>query len=236
MKTIMNLIKMDFAICKKTMLIMTVSMTAAGIVCLFYFTPLLLSLFVVGSTSVVSTVFAVENKSNMEFFYGCLPIQKSQYIIARSLTCLLVLAVPSIISLIFTQLGIHFSLCKNEDIQLIMELANQYQTLTLCAMIMLGLMGGANLLLVSFIGKLESREIMEVLLLLGEAFIMGAVLFVVKGIFFDGDNQDFFNAFIKMLSKHELPSCILLVCIGVIFLFLCSFISIRIVKARTVKP
>lgn len=234
MKTITNMIKMDLAICRKTMLIMIVSMIIAGVVCLFYFTPLLLSLFVVGATAVVSTIFAVENKSNMEFFYGCLPIQKSQYVISRSLTCLLVLAIPSIISLIFTQLGIHFSLCRNEDIELIMELAGQYQMPILCSMIMLGLMGGANLLLVSFAGKLESREMMEVLLLLGEGLIIGAILFVIKEFSFNGDEQKFYDAFIKMISKHETASCILLVCIGIMFLFICSLISIKIMKTRTV--
>lgn len=238
MKTITNMIKMDLAICKKAMLIMTLSMIVAGIGCLFYFTPLLLSFFVVGSTAVVSAIFAVENKSNMEFFYGCLPIQKSHYVLSRSITCLLVLAVPSIISLIFTQLGMHFSFCKNEEVQLIMQSAEPYQMQMpiLCSVIMLGLIGGANLLLASFVGKLESREMMEVLLLLGEALIVGVILFVLKAIFFNGNHQEFFTAFIKMISKHELASCILLICTGVLFLFLCSLICIKIMKNRTASP
>lgn len=236
MKTITNMIKMDLAICKKAMLIMTLSMIVAGIGCLFYFTPLLLSFFVVGATAVVSAIFAVENKSNMEFFYGCLPIQKSHYVLSRSITCLLILAVPSIISLIFTQLGMHFSLCKNEEVQLIIQSVEPYQMLILCSMIMLGFIGGANLLLASFIGKLESREMMEVLLLLGEALIIGVILFVLKAIFFNGDYQEFFTVFVKMISKHELASCILLICTGILFLFLCSLICIKIMKNRTASP
>ena len=66
MSGVINVIKMDMAICRKSMIIMMVSMLAAGAGCLFFLTPMLLGFFVVGSTAVVSAIFMVESKSNME--------------------------------------------------------------------------------------------------------------------------------------------------------------------------
>ena len=232
MKTIINVMKMDFAICKKAMLIMMVSMVIVGAVCLFYFTPLLTGFFVVGATAVVSAIFAVESKSNMEYFYGCLPIRKSEWVIGRSLTCLLVLAAPSAVSLIFTWLGTTFSLSKNEEIKYLMELTGQYQMLILCGFIMIGFLGGTNLLLACFAGKLESREMLEVLLLLLEAVIVGGVFVGVKEFFFDGNEQEFTAYLTELVSNHETASCILLISAGIVFLFICSLVSIKIMKAR----
>ena len=234
MNSVINIIKMDMAICKKSMILLTLSMLIAGIVCLFFLTPLLLGLFVVGSTAVVSAIFAVENKSYMEFFYGCFPIRKWEYVVGRSLTCFLVMVIPAIISIIFVQIGMRFSLCQIEDIRTIMEAADQYQMIIICAMIMLGFIGGANLLLASFAGKIESRELLEVLLLLLEGIIVGIIMFVVQKTLYHGDMEKFMNAFRKLFSDHELLSCILLILIGLIVLMAGSLLSLKMVQRKRV--
>lgn len=228
MNSVVNVIKMDMAICRKSMAIMTVSMLAAGIGCLFFLTPLLLSFFVVGSTAVVSAVFAVEGKSNMDIFYGCFPIQRWEYIIGRSLTCFFVMAIPAIISIIFIQIGIRFSLCQIEEVKLIMETMEPYQMIIICAMIMIGFIGGANLLMVSFAGKLESREMLEVILLLLEALVVGIVMFLIQKIFYDGDMQEFTNTLSQWVLNHKGTSCTLFIFTGVIVLIAGTMISIKI--------
>lgn len=232
MDSVVKIIKMDMVICRKSMIIMTFCMLAAGIVSLFFFTPLLLGFFVVGSTAVVSAIFAVENRSNMEFFYGCFPIRKWEYIVGRSLTCLLVIIIPSIISIAFIQIGMRFSLCRIEEVRIIMETAGQYQMIVICSMIMLGFLGGANLLLAAFIGKVESREILEVILLLLEGLFVGIIVFFIQKVIYHGDVQAFLNAFGKMFSNYELISCILLISVGVIALIAGALISLKIVKRK----
>lgn len=232
MNSVVNIIKMDMAICKKSMIIMTISMLVAGIGCLFFLTPLLLGFFVVGSTAVVSAIFAVEGKSNMEFFYGCFPIQKWEYIVGRSLTCFLVMAIPSIISIIFIQIEMRFSLCRIEEVRLIMEETEKYQMILICAMIMVGFIGGTNLLLAAFMGKVESREMLEVILLLIEGLFGGIIVFLIQKIAYDGDTQAFLKAFRKLLSDHEQTSCILLILIGLIVLIAGTLISLKIVPKK----
>lgn len=227
MNTVKNIIKMDMAIGKKSMLILMLSMLVVGTGCLFFFTPLLLGFFVVGSTAVVSAIFSVESKSDMEFFYGCLPIRRWEYVVARSLSCFLILAVPSVISIIFVQIGMHFSLCRFEEVRIVLELFDHQQMIILCGMIMLGFIGGANLLLVSFAGKLEYREMMEVLLLLFEALLLGLVMLIIQKVFYHGSNQKFINAFQQMITNHETISCILFIAIGFVFLIICTIASLK---------
>lgn len=232
MKSIINIIKMDMAICRKSMIIMTFSMLIAGIGCLFFLTPLLLGLFVVGSTAVVSAIFAVEGKSNMDFFYGCFPIQKWEYVIGRSLTCLLVMTVPSVISIVFILIGKHFSSYRIEEIRIVMEAVEPYQMLIICAMIMIGFIGGANLLLAAFIGKVESREMLEVILLLVEALLIGGVIFFIQKVIYHGDMQAYLNALTQIFSKHKPASCILLIAVGLIALIVCTLLSVKMVQRK----
>lgn len=232
MNSVMNVIKMDMAICRKSMVIMTISMLVVGIACLFFFTPLLLGFFVIGSTAVVSAIFAVEGKSNMEFFYGCFPVRKWEYIVGRGLTCLLVMAIPAIISIVFIQIGMHFSLYQSEDVRIIMEMIEPYQMLIICALIMLGFVSGANLLLAAFVGKVESREIFEVILLLLEALFVSIIMFFIQKVFYHDDRQAFLNAFTQLLSDHELVSCILFILIGLIGLMAGTIISLKIIQSR----
>lgn len=234
MNSIINIIKMDMAICKKSMILLTLSMLIAGAGCLFFLTPLLLGLFVVGSTAVVSAIFAVENKSYMEFFYGCFPIRKWEYVVGRSLSCFLIMAIPAIISIVFVQIGTHFSLCQIEDIRIIMEAAGQYQMIIICAMIMIGFIGGANLLLASFAGKIEARELLEVLLLLLEAIVVGIIMFVIQKTLYHGDMEKFMNAFRKLVSDHELLSCILLILTGLIVLMSGTLLSLKMVQRKQI--
>lgn len=232
MNSVINIIKMDMAICRKSMVIMTLSMIIAGIGCLLFLTPLLLGFFVVGATAVVSAIFAVEGKSNMEFFYGCFPIQKREYVMGRSLTCLLVMAVPSVISIVFMLIGKHFSLCQIEEIRLIMDATKSYQMIIICAMIMLGFIGGANLLLAAFIGKVESREMLEVILLLLEALLIGAIVFLIQKTAYHGDMQAFLTACTQIFSKHKLTSCILLIAVGFIALIASTVLSVKMVQKK----
>lgn len=232
MNSVINIIKMDMAICRKSMVIMTLSMIIAGIGCLLFLTPLLLGFFVVGATAVVSAIFAVEGKSNMEFFYGCFPIQKREYVMGRSLTCLLVMAVPSVISIVFMLIGKHFSLCRIEEIRLIMDTTKSYQMIIICAMIMLGFIGGANLLLAAFIGKVESREMLEVILLLLEALLIGAIVFLIQKTVYHGDMQAFLTACTQIFSKHKLTSCILLIAVGFIALIASTVLSVKMVQKK----
>lgn len=111
-------------------------------------------------------------------------------------------------------------------------LQKKYQLQMMCGMIMLGFIGGANLLLVSFTGKLESREILEVLLLLFESIIVGAILFGVSKIRFHGKSNDLFHALSQIFSKHEVLSSLSLIGIGVIFLFLSTILSIKMVQKK----
>lgn len=230
MNSVIKIIKMDMAICKKSMILMILSMLVAGIGCLFFLTPLLLGFFVVGSTAVVSSIFAVEGKSNMEFFYGCFPIRKREYVIGRSLTCLLVMAVPSLISIVFVLIGMRLPLCQTEEVRILMETMGPYQMMIICAMIMLGFWGGANLLLAAFIGKVESREMLEVLLLLVEALFVGAVLFVIQKAFYHGDQQALSAALLRFASDHQTLACILLVLTGLIVLTAGTMISLKLVR------
>lgn len=232
MNNIVNIVKMDMAICRKSMLIMILSIVLFGIGCLFFLTPLLLGFFVVGATAVVSSVFSMESKSNMEFLYGCFPIKKWEHVVGRSLTCLIVLAIPSVISVLFVWIGMHTSLCRIEETRIIMETTENYQMLIIFAMIMLGLIGGANLLLASFAGKLESREIMEVLLLLFDAGIAGIILFVIQRTVFHGDYQEMLTVLGRIISSHEYISCLLFVCIGLVFLIICTIISIKGIQKK----
>lgn len=232
MNSVINIIKMDMAICRKSIVIMTLSMIIAGIGCLLFLTPLLLGFFVVGATAVVSAIFAVEGKSNMEFFYGCFPIQKWEYVMGRSLTCLLVMAVPSVISIVFMLIGKHFSLCQIEEIRLIMDATKSYQMIIICAMIMLGFIGGANLLLAAFIGKVESREMLEVILLLLEALLIGAIVFLIQKTAYHGDMQAFLTACTQIFSKHKLTSCILLIAVGFIALIASTVLSVKMVQKK----
>lgn len=234
MKCVINVIKMDMAICKKAMLAMVGSMLIAGAGCLFFLTPLLLGFFVVGSTAVVSAIFAVENKSNMEFFYGCFPIRKWEHVVGRSLTSLLVMAIPSMISIVFVQIGMRFSLCRTEEMRILMEAVGQYQMIAVCGMIMLGFIGGANLLLASFAGKIESREMAEVILLLAEALLIGIIVFVIQKTVYHGDTQAFLSALGKLVSDHELLSCILLLLTGIIALLAGTLLSIKIVSRKRI--
>lgn len=232
MNSVIKIIKMDMTICRRSMTIMILSMLAAGVGCLFFLTPLLLGFFVVGSTAVVSSIFTVEDKSNMEFFYGCFPIKKWEHIIGRSLTCLFVMAVPSLISVIFILIGGQFSLCRVEEMRVIMEVTKPYQMMIACAMIMLGFWGGANLLLASFAGKAESREMCEVLFLLVEALLVGAVLFVVQKVFYHGDQQAFLNALKSFATSHQTSACILMLVTGLIVLALGAMISLKLARKK----
>lgn len=229
MSTVGKMIRMDMAVCRKAMIILTVSMLLAGICCLFFFTPLLLGLFVVGSTAVVSAIFSVEAKSNMEFFYGCFPVRRWEYIVGRGATCLFVIAIPSVISIIFIQIGMHASLCQFEEVRMIMDMAEQYQMLIISSMIMLGFIAGANLLLASFAGKLESRELFEVILLLIEAVLISIIVFLIQKLLYRGkDMQEFLTTFLQWALDHELLSCILLISAGIIVLAVGIGISIKI--------
>ncbi len=232
MNTVMNVIKMDMAICRKPIVLMVSGMLAAGVGCLFFLSPLLLGFFVVGSTAVVSVIFSVESKSNMEFFYGCLPIQKWQYILGRSLTCLSIMAVPSVISIAFVQIGMRFSLCRVEEMRILMKVTSPYQMTIICALIMLGFIGGANLLLASFAGKIESREILEVLLLLAEGVLVGIIMFFIQKIIYHGDQQAFTTSLLKMLSDNELLCCILFLCTGLFVFAVCTVISLKIATKK----
>lgn len=232
MKTIMNIVKMDFAICKRSLIIMSISMIVAGIACLFFMPPILLGLFIVGATAVISAIFSVENKSNMQFFYGCLPIEKKYYVFGRSLSSLLILAIPSIICFAFNWIGEHYSLCIVEEIQTIIDWMGEKQLPMICFMVMIGLLGSGNLLLVSFGGKIESREIMEVLLLLLEALVGGAIIWIIKEIFYNGSNMEFMNAIQDILENHIGFACTMIIALGIIFLAICSLISVKLLKRK----
>ena len=231
MSTILKIVKMDLAMCKKPLIIMTVGMIAAGVACLFLFTPLLLGLFAVGATAVVSAIFAVETKSNMGFFYGCMPIRRREYIIARNISCFLILAVPSLISIIFVLISMNGSLCQIEEIKAIIDLTKPYQMPIIFAMIMLGFVGGANLLFVSFVGKIESREIFEVILLLVEAVIAGLIFEAIQLIWFNNDSQKFLSYLNTFLVDNKAGLCIILVLIGIVFLVIESLVSIKILNS-----
>ncbi|MGN0470872.1 MAG: ABC-2 transporter permease [Acutalibacteraceae bacterium] len=231
MSTILKIVKMDLVMCRKSLIIMTVGMIAAGIACLFLFTPILLGLFAVGATAVVSAVFAVESKSNMGFFYGCMPIRRREYIIARNITCFLVLAVSSVISIIFVLISMNFSLCQIEEIKAIIDLTKLYQMHIIFAMIMLGLVGGANLLFVSFVGKIESREIYEVILLIVEAVIAGLIFVLVQIIGFNNDIEKFLSCLNTFLVDNKAGMCIIMVLIGIAFLVIESLVSIKVLNS-----
>lgn len=71
-----------------------------------------------------------------------MPIRRREYIIARNITCFLVLAVPSVISIAFVLISTNFSLCQIEEIKTIIDLTKPYQMQIIVAMVMLGLVGG----------------------------------------------------------------------------------------------
>ena len=96
-------------------------------------------------------------------------------------------------------------------------------------MIMLGFIAGANLLLASFAGKLESRELFEVILLLIEAVLISIIVFLIQKLLFRGrDMQEFLTAFLQWTLDHELLSCILLIAAGIMVLAVGVGISIKI--------
>lgn len=239
MSSIINMIKMDMAICRKSMIIMTVSILAAGVCCLFvpllmgfFFAPLLLGVFIIGSTAVVSAVFAVEDKSNMEFFYGCFPIRKLEYIMGRSLTFLLVIAVPSVISIVFIQIGMRFAFGQGEEMRMLMEATNQFPMLTLCAMIMLSLIDGANLLAASFAGKAEWRGLLELLLLAGEIALAVTIMLLIQLTVYHGDIGKFLRDLNRLIFENESISCVLLIVTGLLIFFASTFISFKIVQRK----
>lgn len=234
MKGVMNVIKMDMAICRKSMTIIIISMLAAGVACLFFFTPLLLGFFVVGSTAVVSAIFSVEGKSNMEFFYGCFPVRKWEYIVGRSSTCLLVTGIPAIISIVFIQIGMRVSAYQSEELRIIFEMTDPFQMIIICASIMVSFISGANLLLAAFAGKVESREIFEVILLLLEALFVSIIMFFIQKVFYHDDRQAFLTVFSKLIFDHELISCILLILTGLIVLIAGTLISLKLVKRKRI--
>ena len=231
MSTILKIVKMDLMMCRKSLIIMTVGMVVAGIACLFLFTPILLGLFAVAATAVMSAVFAVESKSNMGFFYGCMPIRRREYVIAGNITCFLVLAVPSVVSIIFVLISMNFSLCQIEEIRIITDLIKPYQMQILFAMIMLGIVGGANLLFVSYVGKIESREIYEVILLIVEAVIAGLIFEGVQIIGFNNDRERFLSCMNSFIVDNNAVVCVILVLIGIIFLAVESMLSIKILNS-----
>ncbi len=234
MKNVVNIVRMDMAVCRKALTIMILSMLVTGIGCLFFLTPLLLGLFVVGSTAVISVIFSVENKSNMEFFYGCFPVRKWEYVLGRSITSFCVMAIPSVISIVFVQIGMHTSLCRNEDVREIMKMADKYQMVIMCAFIMLSFAGCANLLLASYVGKIESREFLEVVLLLIEGAVIAGIGLIIQKTVYHGDNRKFAVAMTGFLSAHEALSCILLVVVGLAFLVAGGLISIMILKKKRI--
>lgn len=234
MNSVMKVIKMDMAICRKSMVITTIIMLAAGVVCLLFLTPLPLGFFVVSSTAVVSAIFSVEDKSNMEFFYGCFPVRKWEYIVGRSLTCLLVMGIPSIISIVFIQIGMGSPMYQNEDMRIFLEMTEPYQMIINCALIMVGFIGGANLLVSAFAGKVESREIFQLILLLIEGLFAGIIMFFIQKIVYHDDKQAFLNAFSGLVSNHDLLLCILFILTGLIFLIAGTLISLKIVKRKRI--
>lgn len=235
MNTIWKMVRMDMAICRKAMLIMYFGMVIFGIGCLFFLTPLFLSFFVIGSTALVSAIFSVESKSNMDFFYGCLPIRKWERVVGRGITCFIVLAIPSVICMVFTQIDAHFSLCKVEEVRLMLQMTQAYQTTMIAAMIMLGFVGGANLLLASFIGKIESREMMEVLFLLVEGLVVGIIVFGVGKIWFHGDNRAFLMSMERVFSEHKVLSNVALIGSGIVFLMVCTLLCTKLVGKKCAK-
>lgn len=220
--------KMDMQMCKKSLLVLIVSMIIAGVASLFFLTPIFLGFFVIGATSVVSAIFSVESKSHMEFFYACFPVRSREYIAGRCLTCFVVLLIPSVISILFTQIGMHFSLCQIEDIKEIVQMLNKYQNIIICSMIMLGFVSGANLILVSFTGKIEVREIMEVLLLLVETVIAGGIITVIQKVCFHGNMQELLEKLNNFYSNNKGITYIGMVGFGILFLWIAMALSVKI--------
>lgn len=234
MKNVVNIVRMDMAVCRKSLTIMILSMLVTGMVCLFFLTPLLLGLFVVGSTAVISVIFSVENKSNMEFFYGCFPVRKWEYVLGRSITGFVVMAIPSVIGIVFVQIGMHTSLCKNEEVRMIMEMADKYQMVIMCAFVMLSFAGCANLLLASYVGKIESREFFEVALLLAEAAVVAGIGFIIQKTVYHGDNGKFAAAMTGFFLDHEALACTLLIAAGLVFLAAGGLISTIILRKKRI--
>lgn len=110
-----------------------------------------------------------------------------------------------------------------------MDATKSYQMTIICAMIMLGFIGGANLLLAAFIGKVESREMLEVLLLLLEALLIGAIVFLIQKTAYHGDMQ---TACTQIFSKHKLASCIVLIAAGLIVLIASTVLSVKMVQKK----
>ena len=115
-----------------------------------------------------------------------------------------------------------------------MEMMESYQMIIICAMIMVGLIGEANLLIASFAGKIESREILEVILLLLEALLAGIIMFIIQKIFYHGDMQDLLNFLNQYVINHKGASCILLISVGLIVLVAGTIISLKIVQRKRI--
>lgn len=165
-------------------------------------------------------------------FYGCFPIRKWEYVVGRSITCLLVMTIPSVISVGFIQIGMHGSFCRIEEVRAVTEAFGQYQMLIICAMIMLGFIGGANLLLAAFAGKVESREMLEVLFLLLEGVVAAGILFLIQKTVYHGNAQEFLKAFQNLTANHEGLSCFLFILVGLIALLACTLISLRTIRGK----
>ena len=104
----------------------------------------------------------------------------------------------------------------------------------MCAFIMLGFAGCANLLLASYVGKIESREFFEVVLLLAEGAIVAVIFFIIQKTAYHGDNQKFVADMTEFFLKHEVISCVLLVAVGLVFLVVGAMISLKILKKKRI--
>ncbi len=87
-------------------------------------------------------------------------------------------------------------------------------------------------MLAVFVGKIESREMCEVLLLLVEALLMGAVLFVIQKVCYHGDQQAMMSALGRFASDHQALACILLVLAGLAALAAGTMISMKLVQKK----
>lgn len=84
---------------------------------------------------------------------------------------------------------------------------------------------------VSFVGKIESREIYEVILLIVEAVIAGLVFVLVQIIGFNNDSEKFLNCLNTLLVDNKVGMCMIMVLIGMAFLVIESLLSIKILSS-----
>lgn len=232
MKNIFNIVKTDMRICRRSMIIMIISIIAAGFLSLFLFTPLIISIFVIVSNSVVSSVFSVEKKSNMDFYYSIVPVKRWEYTLGRGITLLISIIIPTVISLLFLYFGSRFDLCRIESIRIISDIIGGYSYIIVAAFVMIALIGGANLIFVSFLNNVDSREIIEVLLLLAEGVLSAAVLFIINKLFLGLKSSEFYNLIMESLAEHKNISSVIFILIGLFFLSLSLFLSSRPKKEK----